>query len=111
MASDPLNQFVRDALAKSQLLGQRAAEWHAHNQRQIDAVVQSLSNPVVRAAAWVQQHEAQIRAVLDQISAFNRLADQIEQQWADAGLGLPGQSARDGRAPLSLGLCRTRRRR
>jgi hypothetical protein len=87
MASDPLNEFVRDALAKSQLLGQRAAEWHARYQRQIDTVMQSLSNPVVSAAAWVQQHEPQIRAVLDQVNAFTRLADQIEQQWADAGLG------------------------
>jgi len=87
MNSDPLNQFVRDALAKSQLLSQRAAEWQARNQRQIDAVVKSLSSPVVRAAAWAQQHEAQIRSVLDQIDAFNQLADQIEQQWADAGLG------------------------
>ena len=34
MASDPLSQFVRDALARSQALGQRAAEWQARTQRQ-----------------------------------------------------------------------------
>jgi hypothetical protein len=86
MSSDPLNPFV-EALAKSQLLAQRAAEWHARNQRQIDAMARLLSNPVVRAAAWAAQHEAQLRAVLDQVNTFNRVADQIEQQWADAGLG------------------------
>jgi hypothetical protein len=84
---DPLGQFVRDALARSQNVATAAAQWQERNQRQLDAAMRTLRTPAVRAVAWVNEHHDQIAAVIDGLNRFNRLAEEIERQWADAGLG------------------------
>lgn len=85
--SSPAVRATLQALAKSQEVVKRAANWHEANRKQIEQIQRSVRRPVVQAAAWTHAHRDQIESVVKALEQFDRQAEQIEEEWGNVGLG------------------------
>ena len=79
--------FVAEALARSNQLSRRVNDWLAINQRRVNEITEQIREPVRIATAWIEANRSQIEAFLKGLDALNRHVEEIEAQWKAAGLG------------------------